>query len=175
MGRNHNADLKDVWQTPSEILTLLEAGDSPSITTDPCAGMNTAIGETYNYTVDDDGLTKPWVGKTFVNPPFSNKTAWLQKAVDEHTTSRDFSTPSVIYVLTPDSTDTKSWWHTYIAPFATYVWFSEGRVSFIDPETNEKAGSPTFGTAISIYGDPHDDVKTALQQNGWLTKTVTTD
>jgi len=79
MGRNHNTDLKDVWQTPSEILTLLEAGDSPSITTDPCAGMDTTIGERYNYTVDDDGLTKTWVDKTFVNPPFSDKTAWLQK------------------------------------------------------------------------------------------------
>jgi len=58
MGRNHNTKLKDVWQTPSEIVTLIEVSDGPSTTTDPCAGMDTKIGETYNYTVDDDVLTK---------------------------------------------------------------------------------------------------------------------
>jgi hypothetical protein len=61
------------------------------------AWVFTALGETFDldpasplrggdhvptssrYTVVDDGLTKPWHGFVWVNPPFSNATAWARR------------------------------------------------------------------------------------------------
>lgn len=32
-------------------------------------------------TLEDDGLTVPWVGSVWLNPPFSNSTAWARKFI----------------------------------------------------------------------------------------------
>lgn len=178
--RTKNTDLKDVWQTPPELLNLLRKPGTP-IDLDPCAGTNTGIAET-NVTdtpvwyadklpredtiYGGDGLSHEWGGRVFVNPPFSNKRAWLSKVVE----SQDDT--DVIFALTPDSTDVKSWWHGYIAEEAEYVWFSRGRISYINPETGEPAGSPTFGTAISIFGQPENFVLHNLKAEGQLMETV---
>jgi len=171
MTRANNTDLKDVWQTPDEIVSLV----SP-IDVDPCAGAGTSIGRDDNFTIDDDGLSQSWHGRVFVNPPFSDKESWLEKVIDE----RDNT--DCIFVVTPDSTDTKSWWHKYIAAEADYIWFSEGRVSYVVPESHadefdsydggERAGSPTFGTAISVFGEPGKRTLARLNEYGQLLQTV---
>lgn len=167
MGRNHNGDLKDVWQTPEWVTEMLRPLDL-----DPCAGPDTSHAAT-NWAIErgEDGLERDWFGRVLVNPPFSDKSAWLEKTVYQHV--RD--DVDCVFVITPDSTDTKSWWHAYIANHADFVWFSEGRVSYIDPETGESPGSPAFGTAISIYGDPGEETLRRLADEGWLTRSVTFD
>lgn len=160
MTRANNTDLKDVWQTPDNIIDMIEPID-----VDPCAG-GTDIGQDANYTKQDDGLSKEWHGRVFVNPPFSDKKDWLRKAIVERDNTE------CIFVLTPDSTDTISWWHKYIAAEADYIWFSEGRISYIDPSTGEPAGSPTFGTAISIFGEPGARTLARLKSEGQLLQTV---
>jgi len=162
MTRTNNTDLKDVWQTPDEIIEMLQPID-----VDPCAGKDTTIGRDANYTKADDGLTKKWHGRVFVNPPFSDKKSWLQKAISEKDRTE------AIFVLTPDGTDTKSWWHEYIAAEADYIWFSRGRISYINPDTGEKAKNPTFGTAISIFGEPGEETLERMSERGQLLQTYT--
>lgn len=162
MTRTNNTDLKDVWQTPDEIIEMLQPID-----VDPCAGKDTTIGRDANYTKADDGLTKKWHGRVFVNPPFSDKKSWLQKAISEKDRTKS------IFVLTPDGTDTKSWWHEYIAAEADYIWFSKGRISYINPDTGEKAKNPTFGTAISIFGEPGEETLERMSERGQLLQTYT--
>lgn len=62
--------------------------------------------------------------------------------------------------------------HTHIAGHADYVWFSRGRIAYINPETGEKENNPTFGTAISIFGDPNDDILQRFAERGHLVETV---
>jgi phage N-6-adenine-methyltransferase len=167
MTRTNNTNLKDVWQTPDKITDMLQPIDL-----DPCAGIDTDIGRDENLTADDNGLTSEWHGRVFVNPPFSEKELWLQKSIDEKNNTE------AIMVVTPDSTDTKSWWHEYIAKKADYIWFSKGRISYVVPKSHanqfpkydggEKANSPTFGTAISIFGEPGEKTLRRLQNNGQL-------
>ncbi len=159
--RTNNTSLKDVWQTPTEILDMIHP-----INVDPCAGEDTNIGIDANYDKSDDGLSKKWHGRVFVNPPFSQKGVWLEKVIKER------SNTDCIFVLTPDSTDTKSWWHNYIAEEADYVWFSRGRIAYINPETGEKANNPTFGTAISVFGEPEERTVERLASEGHLLQTV---
>jgi hypothetical protein len=176
---------KDEWLTPRSLLDTIEAKLGRLITTDPCASPVTTIGWKHNWTAADDGLSKPWPGVVFCNPPFSDKEAWLAKAVSEYETGE----ADLVFVVTPDSTDTISWWHKHISGTADYVWFKESRLSYetvtydyvwfngdrVDyfNHGTETMGSPTFGTAISIYGEPGDDLLEWFAEEGHLVETVT--
>jgi len=158
---------KDTWQTPPDILEAFEKFDP--IHTDPCAGPNTSIGRDFNWTINHDGLSCPWVGTAFVNPPFSDKGTWLAEVLSRIESGEI----ERAYVLLPDSTDVQSWWHGQIVPNANYVWFSEGRVKFVDPETGDVGKSPTGGTCISMFGsEPPESLQAWFQDNGWLVQTV---
>jgi len=171
MTRANNTNLNDVWQTPDQLLNMIEPIDL-----DPCAGLDTEIGRMNYRNENMNGLLADWFGRVFVNPPFSQKTDWFEKVLKERDNTE------CIFVVTPDSTDTKSWWHEYIAAEADYIWFSRGRISYVVPEKRahlfddyeggETAGSPTFGTAISIFGEPGDETLSRLNENGQLLKTV---
>jgi DNA N-6-adenine-methyltransferase (Dam). len=124
---------KDVWQTPEELWAPIDTRDE--ITLDPCAGPETMIGQA-NYRVEKghNGLTKNWAGVIWLNPPFSNKEAWLAKAQKEY----EHDKIRRAYIVTPDSTDVKSWWHEQLAEFCDWVWFPKGRIDYVNPETGEQ-------------------------------------
>lgn len=70
----------DSLQTPRWVLESLG-----KIDLDPCAGIDTFIGET-NYRLEDnqDGLILPWNGFVYCNPPFSQKEIWIKKMIDHN-------------------------------------------------------------------------------------------
>lgn len=73
-------DLKanDFLQTPPEIYKPLGRIDL-----DPCAGVDTSIG-LVNYALErgEDGLTLPWYGFVYCNPPFSQKERWIDRMIE---------------------------------------------------------------------------------------------
>lgn len=158
---------KDTWQTPPNLVNAFAIHDP--IDTDPCAGPQTTIGREYNWTIEDDGLAWPWTGTVFVNPPFSDKVTWL----DEVLSRLESGEIDRAYVLLPDSTDVQSWFHGRIVPNANYVWFAEGRVKFVDPESGKQKGSPTGGTCIAMFGEePPAAMLEWFADNGWLVEGV---
>ncbi|OYR54982.1 DNA N-6-adenine-methyltransferase [Halorubrum halodurans] len=162
---------KDRWETPRWLTETIDALVPGGITTDPCAGPGTSIGREYNFTIEDDGLSQLWPGVVFCNPPFSQKSDWLEKAVDQYRSG----VSSLVFVLTPDSTDTKSWWHEYIAGTADYVWFSRGRINFVNPDKPDGGSGATFGTAISIYGNCPENLLRWFSEEGHLVRSVTVE
>ena len=34
------------------------------------------------YTIEDDGLSRPWHGRVWMNPPYSQATPWVQRFID---------------------------------------------------------------------------------------------
>jgi hypothetical protein len=99
-----------------------------------------------------------------LNPPFSAKNDWLNKAVEQ------YDNCSTIYIVTPDSTDVKSWWHEKLANMCEHVWFSKGRINYVNPNTGEKEKGVSFGTSINIMGELNDEVKKWFSDNGDLMK-----
>lgn len=57
------------------------------------------------YTIDDDGLSKPWHGVVFCNPPWSQIPQWLAKGIVE----MDRGRATKIVWLLPSRTG-KAWW-----------------------------------------------------------------
>jgi hypothetical protein len=161
---------KDVWRTPPSLYAPI-ATRIGGFDLDPCAGPGvediqlpddqepdpdlepTAIAAR-NITLPTDGLAVDWVGDVFLNPPFSEKIDWLDKAVTEW---RDGDADRV-FIVTPDATDVASWWHEYIAANASTTYFVESRCNYVDPATGEQASGVSFNTAVSVLGVPPRDL-----------------
>lgn len=73
--------LKDEWLTPPHILKALGPFDL-----DPCAPTpETRPWDTAakHYSIRDNGLSKPWAGRVWMNPPYGRETdKWLARMAD---------------------------------------------------------------------------------------------
>lgn len=80
LSMHQSAKMKnDEWLTPPEIIGALGAFDL-----DPCAPVVRPWDTASNhYTVDDDGLNRPWNGRVWLNPPFGREAVkWLRRMRD---------------------------------------------------------------------------------------------
>lgn len=80
MGGHQSAAMgKDEWLTPPHILQALGQFDL-----DPCSPINRpwpTAGQ--HFTAIDNGLSKPWAGRVWCNPPYGAEAArWLARLAD---------------------------------------------------------------------------------------------
>lgn len=101
----------DEWRTPSDLYKALDAEFKFQF--DPCP-----MDENRN------GLLVEWKSPAYVNPPYSDVLAWIEKAYLE------FKAGKTIVMLLPARTCTK-WFHEY-ALKATELRFIRGRLKFGD-------------------------------------------
>lgn len=79
------------WMTPKEVVDAAQIvlGE---ISLDPAssAAANRSVRAKRYFTVDDDGLSRPWSGRVFLNPPGGRPgaAAWWQKLAHEWTYGR---------------------------------------------------------------------------------------
>lgn len=107
---------------------------------DVCALPENAKCENY-YTPKDDGLSKPWMGGVWCNPPYGREiSSWVKKAYEE--SQKEYN--SFVLMLLPARTDTKWWWE-YVQDKAT-LFFIKGRVKFGD----HNVGAP-FPSVLALY------------------------
>ena len=107
---------------------------------DVCALPENAKCENY-YTPKDDGLSKPWMGGVWCNPPYGREiSSWVKKAYEE--SQKEYN--SFVLMLLPARTDTK-WWWDWVQGKAT-LFFIKGRVKFGD----HNVGAP-FPSILALY------------------------
>jgi hypothetical protein len=98
-----------------------------SIDLDPCSNSQDApnVPAEYHYTIDDDGLSLPWAGKVYMNPPYGRAIGdWVNKLTD----SIGNGVTEAI-ALVPARVDTQ-WWNALTA-LPHLVCFVTGRLTFI--------------------------------------------
>ena len=139
-----NSSAHHGWQTPVALAELLmEAVGGFDL--DPCAASadrrRARVKARLLLTVDDDGLSVPWRGRVFVNPPYGRALKlWVRKCANESATGR-----SVIIGLVPARPDTR-WWHDHVAGHAD-VFMLRGRLQFGDG-----GQSAPFPSAVVVWG-----------------------
>ena len=129
----------DEWLTPPNIVTSLGMFDL-----DPCSPIvrpwDTA--KQY-YTSEDDGLSKPWNGRIWCNPPFGRQAVkWLRRMADHGNG----------IALIPARTETAMFYET-IWGVASGVLFIKGRPHFhyvCGKRAPFNSGAPI---ALIAYGD----------------------
>jgi phage N-6-adenine-methyltransferase len=119
----------DEWETPQALFDELDYEFDFNF--NPCASENNHKTKDF-LTIKQDGLTFPWGGlRVFVNPPYSNITAWAEKCYYEI-----LQCASVIVLLVPARTDTK-WFHKYIYKQSNVeIRFIKGRLKFGDSKNS---------------------------------------
>lgn len=135
----------DKWATPWNIVHALEEEFGP-FELDPCCEPHTAKAPRY-YTVDVDGLNQPWLGRVFVNPPYSDPRPWCERAVQ----SIDSGEADLVVMLLPAAVDT-AWFHEVIWPrFELRFW--RGRIRFLGWRGTAIA-SPRAPSMVAIIRSP---------------------
>jgi len=106
---------------------------------DPAAGCEPTQIATERYTKEDDGLTSPWFGDVWLNPPFSEKTPWYKRLVDQYWNG-DVTRAVALAMVDPSA----NWFHE---------WFStDDVITFLDGRDWYMAGdSPTFSTQVGLW------------------------
>lgn len=143
--KGRTPDSRDDWETPPYFFKLLD--DEFHFTLDPAASDQNHKCPKY-YTVQDDGLAKSWTGETvFVNPPFSEKDAWIEKCFYE-----SLKANTTVVLLIPATTDTVAW-HRYVMNNATdEIRLCFGRVNFsLLGSERKKKNSPGFPLVIVVF------------------------
>lgn len=110
----------DSWETPQLLFDRLDAVFN--FDTDVCATEeNTKCN--HFYTKEEDGLSQPWHGVCWMNPPYGRQISkWLDKA---YVSAKDNG--ATVVCLVPARTETK-WWHDYCVKGEVY--FIKGRLRF---------------------------------------------
>ncbi|WP_156251018.1 DNA N-6-adenine-methyltransferase [Pseudactinotalea terrae] len=128
------------WYTPPEVFEALGL----TFDLDPCSPGpgNSFVPTRKHYTIVDDGLTSPWEGTVWVNPPYGPHTpVWLNKLA-EHGDG---------IALVFSRTDTR--WFQEAAATAGALCFISSRVRFFKGSTTERGGSPGAGSVLIAYGE----------------------
>lgn len=125
----------DDWLTPPELLAAFGKFD-----TDPAVADNmpwrTA---TTMYTRADNGLLKPWLGRVWLNPPFSDMESWMRRMA---ACANGMS-------LVNTRTETV-WFQDCIFKVAHAILFCRGRISFVRPDGQGRTNGK-MGQAIVAY------------------------
>lgn len=97
------------------------------------------------FTEEDDGLSKPWTGRVFLNPPYQ------MPQIRNFTDKLIAELPNIesAILLTNNNTDTK-WFHK-CARAATLICFTAGRIHFYTPDIAET--QPTNGQSFFYFGN----------------------
>ncbi len=127
------------WATPADLLAaILQAAGREVFDLDPCSPRaDGPVPALERWTESDDGLSRPWFGLVFVNPPYSRSLPqWAAKCSQE--------AAAVVIGLVPSRTDTR-WWHDSVAGRADIVML-RGRLKF-----GNGKGSAPFPSALVVW------------------------
>lgn len=111
----------DEWATPQELFDRLNKIFRFNL--DAAATLENAKCNEF-YTKEENGLSRPWHGNVWLNPPYGRQIgAWVKKAYEEVTRGRAAS----VVLLLPARTDT-AWYHDYCTK--GFIVHLRGRLKF---------------------------------------------
>ena len=140
----HFSSGKDDYETPPDLFATLHKRFN--FTLDVCAVKRNAKCVDY-FTPAMDGLTQPWSGMCWCNPPYSKSKKWIAKAWREMRAKR-----ASTVMLLPARTDTKVFqdfiWNsiTHRPHLGISLWFLKGRLRFVGA-----ASSAPFPSMLVIF------------------------
>jgi len=161
-------DAKGWWQTDSsndEVPTSPELwrplSDSfGGFDLDPASGCEPQPIAENRYTEEDDGLSSPWFGSVWLNPPFSDKTPWYKRLVNQYEHG-EVTSAAAIATVDPSA----RWFHDYFST-ADRICYLEGRDWYLG-----HGSSPSFSTQVGVW-NPTDDTLDVLHRLGTVVKPV---
>lgn len=152
-GHHLTAGRDVVWLTPPHVLDALGRFDL-----DPCAAPEPRPWTTANihYAPPDDGLSLPWFGRVWCNPPYGAQAwRWLERLADHGTGT----------ALVPARTDVNGF-HQTIFERAAGILFLRGRLTFLRADGSIPPGNSGAPSCLIAYGKRDAELLTACRLPG---------
>lgn len=130
----------DEWYTPPEVFKALAVRFDLDVAS-PGDGRDFVPADVA-ITAEQDGLSAPWQGFVWMNPPFGGRRGqvpWLRRFFEHG--------DGIALVAARTSAD---WFHEF-APMAAALHFPEGKTKFIRPD-GTRGGSPGTGVVLMAAG-----------------------
>ena len=131
---------KDEWFTPKEVVDFFGPFDyDPATTKEQAENL-----DILDYdTITSDGLKSDWskYKRIWVNPPFTRKFEFLNKAIETVMWHE-----CKIFFLMPAETLTTKKFHEIVGGQPYTLWIPDGRIKFEDG--SDKTSIPAFGSVV---------------------------
>lgn len=150
------AGRNDRWLTPLPLIEALGTFDL-----DPCGAPGHATAETV-WTPEEvgDGLSVPWFGRVWLNPPYGRTMVDWMRQLALHGTGT-----ALIFARTETAL-----FHDWVWPHATAILFLRGRVTFLDGSGIAASANSGAPSVLIAYGDGDTDALAASGLEGHLVR-----
>lgn len=141
MAVHFSSDTPEHYTPPKIVQLVVEC--LGTIDLDPCSNSaeHPNVPAAQHFTLADNGLTKEWNGRIYMNPPYGREVdGWVEKLCAEHEAGR----VTEAIALLPSRTDTQ--WFLRLRDY--WCCFIEGRLTFI----GNTVGAP-FPSAVFYLGE----------------------
>ena len=157
---SHNSGDNE-WYTPAPFIKAArEAMGGIDVDPASCPLANETVEAAKYYTAEDDGLTRPWVGRVWLNPPYAQP---LIRQFCEGLVKRyQEGEVRAACVLVNNGTETA--WGQALLSCAAAVCFPKSRVKFYSP--GGAKSSPLQGQLVAYFGDDADRFARAFEGLG---------
>jgi hypothetical protein len=145
--------------TPRQYLDAARDVLSGSIDLDPasCPEANRIVRAKRFFSMDDDGLTQPWHGTVWLNPPYGRRVGdFIAKFIAEYDAGR---VEAGVVLVNAHCTDTD--WFQLL--WRGLLCFTDHRINFYGDD--ERSGS-THGSVFAYFGERRDAFVEAFSQFG---------
>lgn len=127
--------LPEAWQP------VLQSLGIDAFDLDPCTNRHATVLALHGISLPHDGLTAPWFGAVWCNPPYSDPKPWIKRCA-EH----DDTTVALVKCDTATST-----WRELIWPTAQLVCFPFRRLKFFQPAKPARAATAKWANALIFW------------------------
>lgn len=147
------------WYTPPQWVTLAR-NVMGGIDLDPASSdaAQTRIQAATYYTIQDDGLSKHWFGRVWLNPPYSKMRPWVSKAIASYD-AKDV-TEAILLVRPAVGA---SWYSTLTARFCRAE--PLGRIKFVGKDGSQQP-KPVHGNTFFYLGGKPDRFSDLFKTGG---------
>jgi len=137
---NTPVNIKDSWQTPKSLFNKLDLEFNFSC--DVAANIDNSLCD-FHYDQYDNAIIQQWFDNNWCNPPYSDITPWVNKAIEQHGCGR------TIVMLAPADTSVK--WFKLAYESCNEIRFISGRISFINADTQKPVNGNNKGSVLFIW------------------------
>ena len=153
--------IRNEWQTPQEIIdhAIVALG---AIDLNPCSNGTTdlTIPARMNYLAEDDSLSRPWQGRTWLNPPYNRAIGpWIDKLCSEY----EMGGVTAAIALVPARTDTPWWQRLSAYPYCAI----RDRLKFVRSRDGKKV-YPSHPSVVVYLGPQLARFATAFADIGTI-------
>lgn len=144
--------IRDLWRTPTAVFEYYNKRFD--FTTDVAASFENKLCQKC-YTAEFSALDcdRAWGYSNWCNPPYSDVTPWIQKALEQKERGR------LTVMLLPADTSVK--WFKLAFENCSECHFISGRLAFINEETGKPVSGSNKGSVIFVF-DPYSPIKRAV-------------